>query len=239
MHETTIKIPKSIVPSCDFDSLKELEVLIKETNGLKLVGAYKIGFELALNFGLPKVVETCKKYTAKPIIYDHQKAGTDVPFTGEKFARACAKAKVDAVIIFPQSGPETEAEWIKAAKKENLKVIVGGEMTHKAYLESEGGFIKDSAPEEMYKIAAMNGVPEFVFPGNKPDKIMKYRQMLEGMKIEPVIYSPGLISQGGKISESGKAAGKNWHAIVGRALYEANDIRKTALEICAELKKSL
>ncbi|MEM4327064.1 MAG: orotidine 5'-phosphate decarboxylase / HUMPS family protein, partial [Candidatus Diapherotrites archaeon] len=228
-----------IVPSCDFDSLKELEVLVKETSNIEMIGAYKIGFELALTFGLPKVVQVCKKHSKKPIIYDHQKAGTDVPFTGEKFAKVCAKAKVDSVIIFPQSGPETELEWIKALKKEGLKVIVGGEMTHKAYLEEEGGFIRNSAPEEIYRIAAKEGIREFVFPGNKPEKILKYKKILEESSIEPIIYSPGLISQGGSISESGKAAGKNWHAIVGRALYESKDIKKTAVEMCKELQKSI
>lgn len=233
--EPTIKIPKSVVPSCDFDSLKELELLIKETKDIPKIGAYKLGFELALSFGLEKAVQVCRKHTKKPIIYDHQKAGTDVPFTGEKFARVCAKAKVDSIIIFPQAGPKTEVEWIRAIKKENLKVIVGGEMTHEAYLEKEGGFIRDSAPEEMYKIAAQEGVIEFVFPGNKPESILKYKSLLEKLNIEPIIYSPGLISQGGSISESGKAAGKNWHAIVGRALYQSEDIKKTALEMCKEI----
>jgi orotidine-5'-phosphate decarboxylase len=233
--EPTIKIPKSIVPSCDFDNLKEFEILVKETKDVFGIGAYKIGFELALSYGLDKVVKACRKHTDKPIIYDHQKAGTDIPFTGEKFAKVCAKAKVDSVILFPQAGPETEKEWIKSAFNQGLKVIVGGEMTHKAYLSSEGGFLKDTAPEEIYKLAIENRVLEFVVPGNKPDKILHYKKFLESFGIKPILYSPGLVAQGGSITDSGKAAGNNWHAIVGRGLYEAQDIKKAAMEMCAKL----
>lgn len=235
LKNATIKIPKSIVPSCDFESIKGFERLVKETHDIEGIGAYKIGFELGLKYGLPKVVEVCKKYTKKPIIYDHQKAGTDVPFTGEKFAKVCREAGVDAVILFPQAGPDTERDWIRFAQKEGLKVIVGGEMTHKGYLSSEGGFLKDSAPEEMYKVAMQNGVFEFVVPGNKPEKISHYKKLFESHGIKPVLYSPGLVAQGGDITDSAKAAGDYWHAIVGRGLYEAQDIRKAALELTSRL----
>ena len=159
-----IPLKRSIVPACDMDNLKDFESFVKEIDSVKGIGAYKIGFELALKYGLPAVVKAARKHTKKPIIYDHQKAGTDVPFTGEKFAKVCAEAKVDAVILFPQAGPETEREWIKACQKAGLGVIVGGEMTHGAYLKSDGGFLEDDAPARMYKVAVENGVKEFVVP---------------------------------------------------------------------------
>ena len=125
-----IKLKKSIIPSCDVDSLKKLSKLVKATCSVKGTGAYKIGFELVIPFGMEKVVKTIRKYTKLPVIYDHQKAGTDIPEIGEKFMKACKLA--DAVILFPQAGPETEAAWIKAAQKAKMNVIVGGEMTHPA-----------------------------------------------------------------------------------------------------------
>src|SRR3989338_11087488 len=109
-----IKIARSIVPACDMDDLPDFESLIKEVDAVKGIGAYKIGFELGLKYGLPAVVKAARKYTKKPIIYDHQKAATDVPFTGAKFAKVCKDAGIDAIILFPQAGPITEREWIKA-----------------------------------------------------------------------------------------------------------------------------
>ncbi len=230
-----IKLQKSIVPACDFSSLKEFESLVKEIDSVGGIGAYKVGFELGLAHGLPKVVEACRKHSSKPIIYDHQKAGTDVPFMGENFAKVCKGAGINAVILFPQAGPETEKAWIKACLKEGLGVIVGGEMTHPGYLEAENGFLMNSAPRRMYETAIAEGITEFVVPGNKPEKIIEYRKLFESKKVDATLYSPGLVSQGGSISDSGKAAGEKWHAIVGRALYEAKDKRKAALELCREL----
>src|SRR3989344_8586950 len=110
-----IKIDKSVIPSCDVPDLKKLKNLVKETCSVEGIGAYKIGLELALRFGIPSVVDETRKQTNLPIIYDHQKAATDIPELGEKFAHAVKG--VDAVILFPFTGPETEKAWIKACKK--------------------------------------------------------------------------------------------------------------------------
>ncbi len=231
-----IPLKKSIIPACDMDEIKEFEKLIREVDGVKGIGAYKIGFELGLKYGLPAVVMAARRHTKKPIIYDHQKAATDVPFTGEKFAKVCKGAGVNAVILFPQAGPATEREWIKSCQKAGLGVIVGGEMTHEAYLKSDGGFLEDDAPIRMYEVAAQNGVVDFVVPGNKPEKIRKYLEFFRLIGISPVLYSPGLVSQGGSITESEKAAGTHWHAIIGRALYGAKNPKKAAKELCSQLK---
>ncbi|HZX34743.1 MAG TPA: orotidine 5'-phosphate decarboxylase / HUMPS family protein [archaeon] len=231
----TISIPKSIVVACDFSDIKKFEKIVKETSGIKKLGGYKIGFELALKYGLPAVVKAARKHTKKPLIYDHQKAGTDVPFTGEGFAKVCREAGIDAVILFPQAGPETEVKWIRACLQEGLGVIVGGEMTHAAYLESDNGFLTDDAPMRMYEVALENGITEFVVPGNKPEKIRMYREFFESKGVKPVLYSPGLVAQGGKISESGEAAGEKWHAIVGRGIYEAENPKKAVEELASQL----
>ena len=151
-----IKLKKSIIIACDVDSLEKLGKLVKATCSVKGIGAYKIGFELVIPFGMNEVVKTIRKCTRLPIIYDHQKAGTDIPEMGGKFMKACKS--VNTVILFPQAGPETEAAWIKAAQQAKMNVIIGGEMTHQAYLKEAGGFIDDNAPKRMYEIAASMGV---------------------------------------------------------------------------------
>jgi len=228
-----IQTDRSIIPACDVGTITALKQLVESTCSVEGIGGYKIGFELVIPYGMKMVVETIRAFTDLPIIYDHQKAGTDVPFTGEKFARACKGA--DAAILFPQAGPETEKAWINALREAGFGVIVGGEMTHQMYLSSEGGFLRDDAPLEMYRVAVQNKVADFVVPGNKPERIRQYRELIEDMGTEPTFYSPGLVSQRGEITEAAKAAGKRWHAIVGRALYESKDINATAKELTKKL----
>ena len=227
-----IKLKKSIIPSCDVDSLEKLSKLVKATCSVNGVGAYKIGFGLVIPFGMAKVVKTIREITKLPIIYDHQKAGTDIPETGEKFMRACKL--VDAVILFPQAGPETEIAWIKAAQQAKMKIIIGGEMTHQAFLQEAGGFIDDNAPKRMYEIAASMGVVDFIIPGNKPEKSIEYVNLIKKKVKNPVFYSPGLVAQGGNISDLAKKL-DSWHAIIGRAIYEVKDMRKACEELTKEI----
>lgn len=223
-----IKKDRSIIPACDVP-LGLYEKIVKETADIEGIGGYKVGFFLGLEHGLPKIVEITRRHTDKPVIYDHQKAGTDIPETGGKFARVCKDAGVNAIILFPQAGPETERAWIQASRDEGLGVIVGGLMTHAGYRRSEGGFLADEAVMDIYLNAAGLGVRDFVVPGNRPDEIKRIKKGLEGKGVSPIFYAPGFIAQGGKIDEAVKAFGSCWHAIVGRAIYEADDIKKRAL----------
>ena len=229
-----IEIGRSVIPACDVP-IQKLEEIVRETADIEKISAYKVGFFLGLRYGLPETVDTIREYTKKPVIYDHQKAGRDIPDTGEIFAEACMDAGINAVILFPFAGPQTETTWINACRSKGLGVIIGGVMTHEKFKKSEGGFLEDEAVYDIYRIAADNGVNDFVVPGNKPDEIIKIKAILEGKGLQPVLYSPGLIAQGGNITESAKAAGNNWHAIVGRALYEAKDIKQAALELVSRL----
>ncbi len=226
---------KSLIPACDV-SPKRFEILVKETANIQEVGAYKLGFMLAMTIGLPKACEIARKYTEKPLIYDHQKAATDIPDTGSAFMKICRDAGINAVILFPQAGIETERAWIKAGKEHNLRVIVGGLMTHKGYTIAEGGFLADEAILEMYLTAVKSGVNDFVVPGTKPDAIHKIRETLEEIGCEPTFYSPGLITQKGDISEALLAAGSRWHAIIGRAIYQAEDMQKAAADLAKLIK---
>ncbi|MBU4298456.1 orotidine 5'-phosphate decarboxylase [Patescibacteria group bacterium] len=229
-----IKREKSVIVACDV-SLELYEKIVKETKDIEGIGGYKVGFMLGLNYGLPKIVELTRKYTEKPIIYDHQKAGTDIPDTGKEFARVCKEAGIDAIILFPQAGPETEKAWIEAAKKEGLGVIVGGSMTHPKYKRSEGGYIADEAILEIYLLAAEMGITDFVVPGNKPEEIKRIKEVLEKRGTKSTFYAPGFIAQGGQITEAAKVAGNNWHAIIGRGIYQAENIKKAALEYTSKL----
>ena len=117
-------------------------------------------------------------------------------------------------------------EWIHAAFDQDLEVLIGGEMTHPRYKVSEGGNISDERLVNMYTLGAKMGVNNFVVPGNKVDRIEIYQAEIKKAvpKINPMFFSPGLITQGGNISEVTKRLGR-FGGIAGRSLY--GDIEKT------------
>lgn len=232
--EKIIRGERSIIPACDVP-LNVYEEIVKETADVDGVGAYKIGPALTGRPGYDKIVEITRKYTDKPLIFDAQKWGTDIPATAMKILTPVKESGIDAVILFPQSGPETEKAWIKAGQELELGVIVGGLMTHLSYVRSEGGYLVDEAIMEMYLNAVDLGVTDFVVPGNKPDDIKKIREALESSGVSPIFYAPGFVAQGGKISEATKVAGNSWHAIVGRGIYQAEDKKQAALELTSKL----
>lgn len=230
-----VDFKRSVIPACDVSTDREFEHIIKETHEVLGIGGYKIGLQLTIIYGIQHLINIVRKYTKLPVIYDHQKAGNDIPEMGKNFASACSLAGIDAVILFPFAGSLTEREWIKACQDKGLGVLVGGHMTQSAFLQSEGGFIADDAPRRIYEIAAECGVNDFVVPGNKPQYIEEYRNLFEKLAIPYTLYAPGFLTQGGEISECGKVAGESWHAIVGSGIYKAPDMKEAASRFVRQL----
>ncbi len=223
-----------LIPACDCDS-ESFRKLLKATGKLAGIGGYKVGFRLALELGLGKCVEMVRRSSDKPVIYDHQKAATDIPDTGDLFAELCAGAGVDGVILFPLTGPQVLKKWIAACQRQSLGVIVGGLMTHPGFLGSEGGFIADDASHLIYCMAADCGVTEFVVPGTRPEFSWGVYELLSNRGIQPSFYSPGIGQQGGQWQSFVRANGPAWHAIVGRSLYREGDIANNATAILETL----
>lgn len=221
-----IQSRRSVIVAADVLGLPNLEDLVYAVNGVLGIGGLKIGFALGLQ-DLKLAVRITRSHLGPdfPIIYDHQKAGTDIPDTGKVFAEVLKDSGVDAAILFPFAGPRTQKEWMKACFDANLQVIVGGVMTHPEFLVSEGGYIADESVERIYRNACQWGASHFVVPGTKLDWVKRVRSWLveELGEGDFVLYAPGLITQGGDISECGKAAGDEWHAIVGTAIYGKPD----------------
>lgn len=243
-----------IIPACDVQDTRDLVRLVDETSDIDGIVGYKVGALLALKYGLSKIYEEISAYTDLPVIYDHQKLGTDIPeISGGDILRVCKEAGVKGVIIFPQSGPETLKATVIGSEDEKLKdtvrgcfkrgltPIVGGEMTHKKYLRSEGGYIADDAPKRMYMDATKLGVEHFVIPGTKIEKMKEYCLLLEKELKEPNFLFPGLGKeyQGGDIVAAFETV-KPFpsYAIVGRAIYAAEDIKKATKRLCEVAKSS-
>jgi len=212
-----------VIPSLDCTDLDRAVKLVGQVDRSELVYGYKIGFALGLAFGIPATVRAIRAVSSKPIIYDHQKGGTDIPDTAPLFADVMSKGGVDEAILFPLTGPETMKAWIAALKERSIKVIVGSIMTHKGYLMSEGGFIPDAAVKTIFETARKEGVNSFVVPLTKPEKT---EELLSHGNFDPdtEFYSPGLGHQKGDAARFGFI--KRHYLIVGRSLLNADDPMK-------------
>ena len=225
-----------IVVSLDVRSIATMSSVVEATSSVEGVAGYKIGFTLGARFGLPMVAREVRKLTDLPLIYDHQKAGTDIPQMGEEFAKIIAEAGIEAAIIFPQAGPLSEKAFIEALFDEEVIPIVGGEMTHGGYLD----FLREDAPNRMYVQGVECGVENFVVPGNKPEKLKKYNSLLtrtlEPLRKRPCLLSPGFGRQGGDIADAVKAVHPSrFFPIIGTAIYTADNIRAKTEELVCSL----
>ncbi len=222
-----------IIVSCDVKSKEELKSLVISTADIKGIVGYKLGFMLGLRFGLPDVVSLIKDESDLPVVYDYQKAGTDIPEMGENFAWVMKESKVDSAIIFPQAGPKTHEAFVIALKKSGVVPMVGGEMTHPGFLAKDGGYIRNDAPGDIYALASRLGVEYFIVPGNKPESMKKYAESLAS--VNPKFCMPGIGRQGGDIANAFEACGGfDAYAIIGTAIAKAGNIKEAAKKFCKE-----
>jgi orotidine-5'-phosphate decarboxylase len=228
---------RSIIPSTDVKNIGRFKELIKQTYDRDEIGGYKLNSGLAILHGLPKLVKIVRTFTDKPVIYDHQKWMTDIPEGGQDIIDIVKKAGANAIIGYPESGPATQEAYIKACQKSQLGVLTGGEMTHPKYKISEGGYIADEALDRMYLLSARLGITDFVVPGNKKERLEHYLKLLKPeVNGQISFWAPGFVAQGGSISDALSVAGKSFHAIVGRGIYQAKDMHAAALDLASQIK---
>lgn len=227
---------RSIVVACDVPTIGSLERLVESTHAVRAVGGYKLGFSLGLRHGLPCLVSTIRRYTDKPVIYDHQKGGTDVPHTAELFAELMSSSGVDYAILFPFSSPSTEEAWIRALSSRGVVPVVGSMMTTQDFLSEHGGFFTRSVVSRILQIACDLGVDHFVIPANKPEEALELRKAIESRVPDPVFFLPGVGVQGGEISLLRQVMGRRWHCIVGRSIYASSDPASSASRLASELE---
>jgi orotidine-5'-phosphate decarboxylase len=220
------------MPSLDQVSLAAAVNVAGQIATHPAVSSFKIGFSLGLSAGLQTVVRALREITDKPIIYDHQKAGTDIPDTGALFARVMANSGITEAILFPQAGPTTLRAWVQALQDAGIVPVVGALMTHATYVESEGGFLRDSCVAETFALAGELGVRKFVVPLTKPVPVaaLSFPQ-------DSVFYSPGFGAQSG--DPHAFPALQEHHLIAGRALFAASDARAYVEEFASKFTRSL
>ncbi len=227
-----------LLVSCDFVSEDKLREVVSKTCEIEGVVGYKLGFLLGYSNGLRTGPRIIREYTTKHIMYDHQKAGTDTTFMGVDFAKLMKDSGMDSVILFPFTGPFVEDKWIDECRKNDLGVLVGGDMTVEGFRESEGGFMCDIGIKRIYEIGVKNGLEDFVIPRDDTNFALEIKnEIIRNGCVNPQFYSPGYGRQGASVWAMRKVIG-DFFPIVGRDIFESFDIVKSTEYFLNELYKT-
>lgn len=230
-HPTT----EGIIPALDVDSVDALKRLVEVTTDIDGVVGYKLGMVGALQLGLPGATQAIRKLSNLPVIYDHQKAGPDVPSMARKYAAVCHDAGVTSLILFPLAGEHAVREFVNQTLEASLVPIVGGELPFPGYHTSRGGYVADDALERILQSSVAQGATEFVLPAHDNELIRRRSELLLEQLEQPGVFLPGIGPLGGGIDEAFAAAqGCRRYAVVGRAIAAAADPREAARRLAEQ-----
>jgi len=237
-HDVRMRTSHGIVVALDMEDLDQMRQVVERTTSIDGIVGYKVGLTATLRLGLAGAAGILRPVTDLPLIYDHQKAGPDVPDMAAKFAATCRAAKVDALILFPVAGPRAVTEFSGSAYANRLLPIVGGDLPFPDYNASGGGYVIDDALDKIFRKAIEVGVDHFVIPGNTPAKVRHHAAWLVREIERPSLFIPGIGALGGSIADTFAAApGCDLYAVVGRAIYGAADPAEAARRLVGEALK--
>lgn len=225
---------RGIVCACDLDDLEAVTRLVHAIDGVDGMVGYKIGSLLALRHGLAAVVGALRKVTGKLLMYDHQKAGLDIPSMGKEFVAVCREAGMDALILFPLGGPTAVDAFVGATLEAGLRPVVGGALPLPDFLLRGGGYVSPSALARITDRAYGLGARDFIVPATDVPTIQRQARLITA-RGGGRLFLPGIGPLGGEIGKAFAAArGVATYAIVGRALYAAPDPVEAARRLTGE-----
>lgn len=224
-----------ILVALDAEKVDDSLRVVDATTDLPGVAGYKLGLTVVLRLGLAAAMEKLRGATRLPIVYDHQKAGPDVPDMAVKFCATCGEAGVDGLILFPTAGPRAVSAFVGESVRNRLLPIVGGDLPFPDYNAAGGGYVVDDALDLIFDRALELGADHFVVPGNTPDKLRHHSARLRRRIDVPTFFVPGIGPLGGTLAGAVKAApGCRVFGVVGRAVYAAPDPREAAKRLAGE-----
>ncbi len=234
--ETGFRSSHGIIPALDSETLDEIKAVVAATTRVTGVVGYKVGLTAVLRLGLAKAVQELRGVTDLPLIYDHQKAGPDVPDMAAKFTAICSEAGVDGLILFPVAGPRAVREFAGGALRNGLLPIVGGDLPLPDYNVAGGGYVADDALVRIIAAAAELGVDHFVVPANDASRVGRLAaDLVAKLDHKPALVLPGIGALGGSIGKVFAAApGCRLYAVVGRAIYQAPSPAEAAKTLAEE-----
>lgn len=219
-----------IVPALDVEDHEQFEFVVKATTRTEGVVGYKLGLSTVLTFGLKESVRRLRDLTDLPILYDHQKAGPDMPDTARKYTAMCAEAGVDGLVLFPVAGPTAVDRFVGETMKAGMTPVVGGEIPVPDYGASGGGYMLDDALDRILADSVKIGTDHFILPAHDPAKIARWSKWIAANVADPFVFMTGFGSLGGTIEDAFRAAApsKRRFAIVGRLITQAKDPAQAA-----------
>jgi len=228
-------VSRGIIPALDADSFNENRRIVAATTGIEGIAGYKLGLSSVLRLGLARAVKVLREETDLPLIYDHQKAGPDVPSMAPKFIDLCAESDVQAVILFPLAGEQAVKSFVSGALDCNILPIVGGELPFLEYRASHGGYVVDDVLERILTLAIALGAQHFVLPANDPKRLAEHVQTLRRNIVSASLFLPGIGALGGNIRDTFATVG-DWpaYAIIGRAICDADHPSEAARRLSGE-----
>jgi hypothetical protein len=161
---------------------KSLIETIEATNNIAFISGYKIGALTVLEAGLKDTLINIRKISSKPLLYDHQKLGCDLPdiYKG-RMLDLIKSYGADGVFIFPLGGKEVLESIINKCIAVELIPVVCGDLSYKGFFTEEGGYVDIDTQQRIYLDAASYGVSHFMMSCNRVDRIKIYCHQLGGM----------------------------------------------------------
>lgn len=198
--------PFGLVPALDVDSVDDMLRIVEKTCAVEGMAGYKLGLTGALRVGLMAAIQAIRRLTKLPILYDHQKAGPDMPDMAGKFAKLCKDCGADGLVLFPVAGPQAVRSFVGETLKHGMIAAVGGHIPVPDYVIGGGGFMADDVIHRIAAIAAEVGARHFILPANDADRI--HRHVAWSMRVvkSPAVFLTGFGPLGGKIEDAFAAA---------------------------------
>lgn len=222
-----------IICACDVDDLLTARRLVEAIDSVEGLVGYKLGALLALRHGLATVVRAMREMTSKTLLYDHQKAGLDIPSMAAEYVGVCRESGVNALILFPLAGPAALDAFVGEALKAKLVPIVGGALPLKDYSVRGGGYVASTALARITDRAFSLGGRDFVIPATNIAAVRQHARNFAGLGTR--LFMPGIGALGGEITKAFSAAsGISAYAIVGRSIYAQSDPREAARRLADE-----
>ncbi|MDP6707003.1 MAG: orotidine 5'-phosphate decarboxylase [Alphaproteobacteria bacterium] len=211
-----------IIPALDVDDAERLKRIVAATCEVDGVVGYKLGAVIALRLGLGPAIDAVRGLTDLPVLYDHQKAGTDIPSMSDGFTKACRDAGADGLVLFPLAGREAVRQFAERTRQRGMTPLVGGELPYPEYRARHGGFVHDGALGRILDEATAAGVDHVIIPANEPRKVRRHVGKVRKRFERPSVFLPGIGTLGGSIDDAfGAADGCRRYAIIGRSIIGA------------------
>jgi orotidine-5'-phosphate decarboxylase len=208
-----------IIVALDIKDIDFALNLAKEMDKAKGNYALKIGRSLEMQGG-KSIISKIKEVSNIPLIYDGKIA--DIPFISSEIAEIAYEAGADAVIMHSFVGSDVIKEIINLNMGDVITVV---EMTHPGAVEYYQHY-----SEKMAEAALKLGVNGIVLPATRPERVKKLSKLISD---SIYIISPGIKAQGAKPGDA-IINGADYE-VVGRAIYESEEPRKTAEALYQEI----